>query len=132
MSNRGGENGPKTSPFGRKLFDDLRKAGKAGLTPSIMKIPGAKKELQRLCKLGYAISLDGMTYLSVETYEQAARAVLRDRKAGESLTIADARKSTGFSRKYLLPILNRMESEGYLERSGDIRKVLSDGQNESS
>jgi selenocysteine-specific elongation factor len=118
------KNEPKTSPFGRKLLSDLREAGDAGLTPSTMKILGAKKELQRLCKFGYAISLDGKTYLSIETYRNISRAILQGRKKGDRLSIADSRNSTGLSRRYLLPILNRMESDGYLERTGDVRTIL--------
>lgn len=116
---------PRTSPFGRKLLDDLRKAGDTGLNATDLKIPGAKEELKKLCKLGYALSLDNSAFISTETYEKHARAILRNRKPGERLSISDARDSTGLSRKFLLPILNRMEREGYVRREGDIRIVTS-------
>ena len=118
------KNEPRTSPFGRKLLKDLREAGDTGLHLSELKIAGAENELKRLCALGYALSLDGMVYLSTETYEEHARAIIKNRKPGAEISIAGARESTGLSRRYLLPILNRMESDGYLKRSGDLRVVL--------
>ncbi len=114
---------PRTSPFGRKLLDDLRKAGDTGLNAMDLKVPGAKKELQKLCKLGYALPLDNSAYISMETYEKHARAILRNRKPDEQFSIGDARENTGLSRKFLLPILNRMEREGYLRREGNSRVV---------
>ena len=115
---------PKTSPFGRKLLQDLRDAGETGLNPSRLKIDGAEKEFRKLNKLGYAVSLDGVVYLSIEAYEKHVGAIVKGRKTGDKITISDARENTGLSRKYILPILNRMEAEGYLKRVGDARIVL--------
>ncbi|MBN1685391.1 MAG: SelB C-terminal domain-containing protein [Spirochaetales bacterium] len=115
---------PNTSPFGRKLFKDLQEAGDTGLSRSKLKTAGAEKELKRLCALGYAVSLDGAVFLAAEAYRRLARAIVKGKKPGTQISITDARTSTGLSRRYLLPILNRMESEGYLKRSGDMRIVL--------
>ena len=60
---------PETSPFGRKLYNDLVEAGARGLEPSKLKITGAERELKGLSKLGYAVSLGGTVYLSIEAYE---------------------------------------------------------------
>jgi len=124
MNNEKAHNEPNTSPFGRKLLKDLREAGKKGLNPARLKIAGAKKELQRLCKLGYAVPLGNSMYLSLEAYDNHVRAILDNRKPGDTVSIGDARESTGLSRKYLIPILNLMETDEYLKRTGDLREVL--------
>ena len=118
------QNEPNTSPFGRKLLDDLRQAGDTGLSPQKLKSAGVVKELMRLAKQGFAVSLDGPIFLSVETYEKHTRAILAGRKPGETITVSDARNRTGLSRKYLFPILNRMESKGLVKREGNVRVVL--------
>ena len=114
----------KLSPFGKKLLHDLREAGKTGLVPARLSIAGAQKEYRNLSRLGLAVSLDGTIYLSLEAYRALARDILVDRSTGDTIAIADARNATGLSRKYLIPILNRMESDGYVRREGDLRIVL--------
>ena len=42
---------------------------------------------------------------------------------GDTLTIAAAKSRTGLSRKYVIPLLNRMESDGLVRRSGNDRIV---------
>jgi len=39
----------------------------------------------------------------------------------EKITIADARDATELSRKYLIPLLNRIETDGLVKRIGDFR-----------
>jgi len=117
-------NEPRTSPFGRKLLIDLIEAGDRGLNPQTLKQPGVVKELKKLTKLGFAVSLGDLIYISAESYGKQARAILAGRSPGEKISISAAKASTGLSRKYLFPILNRMEGEGLLRREGDQRIVL--------
>ncbi len=124
VDNNRSRNEPKTSPFGRKLLEDLRDAGDTGLSPQRLKEPGVVGELKRLTKQGFAVSLGDGIYLSAETYEKHAGAIVAGRKPGERITVSDARSNTGLSRKYLFPILNKMESEGLVKREGDVRVVL--------
>jgi len=118
---------PDTSPFGRKLHKDLIDAGARGIEVSDLKVAGAARELKHLSSLGYAVSLGGTIYLSVEAYQEHARAITDRKKPGDEVSIAEARERTGLSRRYLLPILKRMESDGRLKRTGDIRIVLEAG-----
>ncbi|WP_187270356.1 SelB domain-containing protein [Escherichia fergusonii] len=39
------------------------------------------------------------------------------------LSIADVRERTGLARKQLIPLLNRMERDGWVRREGDLRRV---------
>ena len=111
------------SPFTRGLLGDLRQAGTAGLEPERMKIAGARKELAALARAGLAVSLDGAIFYAAETYLSLVRAVLAGRPAGALLQIAEARAASGLSRKYLIPLLNRMETDGLVKREGDARRV---------
>jgi selenocysteine-specific elongation factor len=117
------------SPLARGLLADLRRAGAAGLEPERLAIAGARKELGALARAGLAVSLDGAIYYAAETYRALAASVLAGRKAGELLQIAEARKASGLSRKYLIPLLNRMEADGLVKREGDARRIrrLPDG-----
>ena len=111
------------SPFARGLLGDLRRAGPLGLEPERMKVAGARKELGSLARAGLAVSLDGAIFYAAETYRGLARAALAGRPEGSVLEIAEARAACGLSRKYLIPLLNRMEADGYVKREGDARRV---------
>jgi selenocysteine-specific elongation factor len=111
------------SPLARRLLEDLLRAGTEGLEPQKLKVAGAQKELATLARTGLAVSLDGAIYYAAETYALLARAILAGRAAGELLELAQAKKASGLSRKYLIPLLNRMELDGYVKREGDARRV---------
>jgi len=111
------------SPFGRGLLERLRQAGTAGLEPERLKIAGARKELAGLARAGLAVSLDGAIFYAAQTYRELARAILAGRAPGSLLQIAEARAASGLSRKYLIPLLNRMEADGLVKREGDARRV---------
>ncbi len=111
------------SPLARQLLGELERAGTEGLEPKRMKLAGARKELATLARAGLAVSLDGEIYYAAGTYAALARAVLAGRAAGELLELAQAKEASGLSRKYLIPLLNRLELDGYVKREGDARRI---------
>ena len=111
------------SPLARQLLGELEQSGAEGLEPKRMKLAGARKELATLARAGLAVSLDGEIYYAEPTYAALARAVLAGRAAGELLELAQAKEASGLSRKYLIPLLNRMELDGYVKREGDARRI---------
>ncbi len=111
------------SPFARGLLGNLRRAGKAGLEPERLAIAGARKELASLSRAGLAVSLDGAIFYAAETYRDLSRAVLAGRQAGDLVQIGEARAASGLSRKFLIPLLNRMEADGFVKREGDARRI---------
>jgi len=111
------------SPFGRQLLADLRRAGGEGLEPKRLKIAGAQKEMATLARSGLAVSLDGAIYYAADTYRSLVAAILAGRPAGSLLELAAAKQASGLSRKYLIPLLNRMELDGWVKREGDARRV---------
>ncbi len=118
-----GGQSPQVSPMGRQLLRDLQAAGSRGLELSKLKIEGARKELRNLVRTDLAVSLDGDIYYEKEIYLGLARTCLADLELGSTLTIGEAKTRTALSRKYIIPLLNRMERDGFVKRSGDDRIV---------
>ena len=120
-----GTGGPEgnLSPFGRKLLSDLRDASIRGLEPARIKIAGAQKELRNLARMGLAVSFEGALFYSMETYQRVVHQITDGLKAGSTFTIAYAKDKTSLSRKYIIPLLNRMETDGVVRREGDVRVV---------
>jgi len=76
--------------------------------------------VRALVRAGALVDLDGVIFTAgalAEARRRIADAVL-DR--GE-LTVADVRDILGSTRKYVLPIVNRMDAEGVTRRRGDVR-----------
>ncbi len=118
-----GGQAPAVSPMGRQLLRELRAGGSRGLEASKLKVAGARKELRNLVRVDVAVSLDGEIYYEKQSYLELVKTCLGDLKAGDILTIAETKNRTRLSRKYVIPLLNRMESDGFVKRSGNDRIV---------
>lgn len=105
----------------------LKAAGKAGLEPGRTSPQTDASALKSLCSFGAAMPLDGGIFVSIEVWNECARAILRGTKTGERFSVPEAKERTGLSRKYILPLLNRMEDKGLVKRSGDERVILKTG-----
>jgi selenocysteine-specific elongation factor len=81
----------------------------------------SRAELHELVRRGLVVAQDGC-YFAPSALEQAAVAV-----AGllaehpEGVTVAQVREALGTSRKYALPLLNRLDADGVTRRRGDLR-----------
>jgi selenocysteine-specific elongation factor len=112
------------SALGRRLLAEIERAGKAGFESTHSGIEGAQKELKTLIRLSLVVPLEvGICYARPVFDELAAR-VLAGRPKAERFSIPEAKERTGLSRKYIIPLLNRMEKDGLLKRDGDARVVL--------
>jgi selenocysteine-specific elongation factor len=112
------------SPLARRLVADVDAAGAAGFKTTQTGLEGAQKELKTLARLGLVVPLEGGLCYSRSTYDALAKAVLARRTVGERFSVPEAKARTGLSRKYMLPLLNRMEKDGMLKRDGDARVVV--------
>ncbi len=83
-----------------------------------------RKDMDYLCAKGIAIPLDRHLFIHREIYLELIAATLYLKRPGESLEISEAKERTGFSRKFVLPFLNRMERDGYIKRDGERRVIL--------
>jgi selenocysteine-specific elongation factor len=107
----------KLPPAARRLLDRIIAGGKTGFE-------GTDPELNTLVRLGRVVPVEGGIFYARETYDSLCAAILAGRKKGERFSIPEAKERTGLSRKYMLPLLNRMEKDGLLKRDGDVRVVL--------
>jgi len=109
--------------MGRQLLRDLQDGGARGLELSKLKVAGARKELRNLARAGLAVALEGDIYYEKQVYLDLVRSCLAGLEVGGVLTIARTKEQSGLSRKYVIPLLNRMERDGFVKRSGDDRMV---------
>ena len=114
-----GQAGVLDDPAARKLLDALDASPLAPPAPADV---GATPALVRALVAGRARS-SSSTAWSSRPARSTRRAPDRARSSssGRPITIADVRDLLGTSRKYVLPIVNRMDAEGVTRRRGDLR-----------
>ncbi len=105
------------------LLESLAAAGRNGFEPSKASMPFPKEDLSFLCRAGMVVPLENGIYLHAETYRELRGAALFGRRPGDRFSIPEAKEATGLSRKYIIPLLNRMERDGFVRRQGDERVV---------
>jgi selenocysteine-specific elongation factor len=106
------------SPEARKLLDALESAPFSPPEPVTV---GAEPALVRaLAREGKVIELDGIVF-TAGALDEARRRVESALRERASVTVADARDLLGSTRKYVLPILKRLDAEGVTRRRGDDR-----------
>lgn len=108
----------------KALAARLKAAGKDGLEPGKSCPQAEAAGLKALCSYGLAMPLDGGIFLDAQVYDALVQSVLAGMKPGRSFSVPEAKDRTGLSRKYILPLLNRMESAGWVKRRDDERTVL--------
>ncbi|NOY08705.1 MAG: selenocysteine-specific translation elongation factor [Spirochaetes bacterium] len=111
------------SPMAKKMLDDLKET-KKGYEPKKEKIQGSQKEIRTLVRLGFVVPTEGGIYYSKESYSKLTALILEGYNPGDRFTIPEAKERTSLSRKYIIPLLNRMEKDGYVKRDGNERVVL--------
>jgi selenocysteine-specific elongation factor len=80
-----------------------------------------RAELRELVRRSYLVEQDGI-YFAPEAIDEAARIVatlLAEQPAG--ITVSEVRDRLGTSRKYVVPLLNRLDAAGVTRRRGDVR-----------
>jgi selenocysteine-specific elongation factor len=112
------------SRVAQKILADIEAAGTAGFESSGTGVEGGKKELGTLIKLGLVVPLEGGIYYDRRSYEVLTSKILDGRAPGSRFTVPEAKERTGLSRKFMLPLLNRMEKDGMVRREGDFRITL--------
>jgi selenocysteine-specific elongation factor len=112
------------APLARRMLAEVKKAGKAAFELSRAGVDPAHGELKTLTRLGLVVKLEGPLYYERGVYEEIASEVLAGLNPGERISVPEAKERCGLSRKFMLPLLNHMEKEGWLRREGDQRVVL--------
>ncbi len=108
-------------PDKKKTLDSLAAAGKEGMELERLADEKVKSAVRDLLRLGFAISLDGDIVYHRDTYEALKTSVIALFDGKDKISIPEVRDATGLSRKYIIPLLNRIETDGLIRRIGDFR-----------
>ncbi len=103
---------------GRRLLDALLaspfsppSAAELGIDPAVARA---------LAREGVAIDLDGILFATA-ALDDARAIVERAFATRDALTVAEIRDALGSTRKYVMPLVNRLDAEGVTRRRGDQR-----------
>nr|WP_315442696.1 selenocysteine-specific translation elongation factor [uncultured Treponema sp.] len=116
--------GDTLSKTAQQLLQLALKAGFDGIEIDKIQLPQVRKDARDLVKLGKLVVLENFLHYHREIYDKAIAAILKGKKAGDIITIADARTATNLSRKYVIPLLNVLEKNGKVKRQENDRIVL--------
>ena len=120
----GGTSEDDLTQKGQQLLGMIQKAGKEGIQSSKTQVPGGQKELRNLVHLGFIVPLEDQIYYAKEVYDQCVTDILTGLSLNDSFPVAHAKDRTGLSRKYMIPLLNRLERDGWVKRNESDRIVI--------
>ena len=117
-------NNSQISTFSKKLLAEIDAAGKTGFDLSKYKMKGAAAEIRQLSRAGMVVTLSDTLIYSESVYNSICNEILKGLISGDTFNIAHAKDRTGLSRKYIIPLLNRMEKKKLVVREESLRRVL--------
>jgi selenocysteine-specific elongation factor len=109
---------PSRPPDAQRFLDALVAAPFA--PPSPAEVGVGADVVRLLVKEGDVLSLDGV-YFAATAIEEARRRVARALETRPTLKLSDIRDLLGSTRKFVVPIATRLDSEGITRRRGDDR-----------
>ena len=118
-------------PEALTLLSLIRQKGKDGLELSKAKIPNAKKWLRQLSHQKYITILEGDIYYDMALYQNMVNAILEGHQKHDRISMADIKDKAELSRKYSIPLANRMEMDGWVRRDENDRIVLKVPENDA-
>lgn len=118
-----GANFSQLTALQQALFDEIHSAGRTCFSASQDHRPALQSQLKSLVEKKCIVPMDDRLYISREHYDALMADILRHCQTGDLLSIADVRQFTGLARKQLIPLLNRMERDGWIRREGNLRRV---------
>ncbi len=104
-----------------KVLESALSSGGEGLELERMSDESMKKDARELIKLGSLVSLDGNILYHRDVYDKMKKAIMELFDTKNKVTVPEAKDAVGLSRKYILPLLNRIERDGLIKRLGDFR-----------
>lgn len=111
------------SPTAKKILEMLEEHRDRGLQLKEIIEPEVRKEMRNLVRIKRVVALEGEIYFSHNRFDALVRDILGDLSPGTSFSIPEAKEKTGLTRRYMIPLLNKMEENGMVKRDGDRRIV---------
>ena len=86
--------------------------------------PGAEDIIRFMCLKGMLTELPGGILLESGHYESIRQKIIDFLKKKGSISIQDMNSLFGFSRKYSIPLLTHLDSEGITRRQENVRVLV--------
>ncbi len=118
---------PKLSPPQERLVSKIMALFKeSGSSPPdrkelIQKVPGAEGVVRFMCQQGMLVELPDGVLLEGGQYEAAKQKIIDFLTKNGQITIQDVSSLFGFSRKYSIPLLTQLDTEGVTRRRENVR-----------
>lgn len=87
-------------------------------------VPGSEKVVRFLCEQKVLVELPEGVLLQREHYESARQQIIDYLKDNGNISIPKIRELLGLTRKYILPLVNKLDEEGVTRRDGDDRVLV--------
>ena len=107
----------------QQLFNEIENCGKQGYEAEKSNIVGVRRLLRALTEKNLIVPAENSLFFSRIIYDEIVNEIMNNRQLKATFTVAEARERTGLSRKQLIPLLNRLERDGWVKRVGDVREV---------
>lgn len=107
----------------QKLLAEIQSVGQLCFSATQHDRPLLTQQLRALVERKCIVPMDDKMFITREHYQTLLDTLFSACQAGDLLSIADVRERTGLARKQLIPLLNRMERDGWVRREGDLRRV---------
>lgn len=105
----------------KTILEEARNRKGSGIELDTEKNEIKKREMKELLKMKLLVSLDGNILYHHEIYDDFKNKIVALFDSADKITVTDAKEATGLSRKFIIPLLNRIESDGKIRRIGDFR-----------
>ncbi|MBY5979427.1 selenocysteine-specific translation elongation factor [Ferrimonas balearica] len=106
------------------LLAYIRQRQTQGLDLSAAEAGNLRKPIRNLVRLGLVVVMDRTIAYERQLYERLAGDILHQVAIGSRIDMAHIKLRSGLSRKYAIPLINRMEADGYVRRNDNDRVVL--------
>ncbi|MDY6934403.1 MAG: selenocysteine-specific translation elongation factor [Spirochaetota bacterium] len=105
----------------KSTLSEIHKRGSGGIELEKMENSAHKKRVKELIRLGFLVTLDGNIVYHKEIYEKLKSDIMILFNTRDKVTINDVKETTNLSRKFTIPLLNKIENDGLIKRIGDFR-----------
>jgi len=87
----------------------------------IAQVPNSEGIIRYMCQQNMLVELPEGVLFERKRYENIKSEIIDFLKSNDSISFQQARTLLGFSRKYILPLFNKLDEEGVTQRRGDTR-----------
>jgi selenocysteine-specific elongation factor len=115
---------PAMAEAGRRLLAALKASPLDPPNPKeLAPTPNDQKALKFLIQAGDAVALDEKAVMAREAYESLRTAIMTSLKSRGQATASELREDTQTTRRFLIPLLEKLDREGVTRRQGDYRTL---------